>query len=207
MKLNAGIKRVIIAFIIIFTFVLSYKLLLLDSNDARANGNENSNSWAVKINNPKLSNFHKVSEDLYRGAQPDNEGMKELKKLGIKTIVNLRELHSDRDELDGLDLKYIHIKSTAAHIKQHEINEFLDVMKDRNNLPVFVHCQHGSDRTGTMCAFYRMVYQNWSKEDAINEMTQGGFGFHKIWNKFIIPVIEKADINDLRKQYAAEIVK
>lgn len=40
--------------------------------------------------------------------------------------------------------------------------------------------RHGSDRTGTMCALYRIAVQGWSKEDAIREMTAGGFGFHRI---------------------------
>src|SRR5579872_693185 len=37
-----------------------------------------------------ILNFGKVNERLYRGAQPDTEGMKSLKRLGVKLIVNLR---------------------------------------------------------------------------------------------------------------------
>ena len=44
--------------------------------------------------------------------------------------------------------------------------------------PFFVHCQHGSDRTGVCIAAYRIVVQGWTKQDAIREMTGGNYGFH-----------------------------
>jgi len=39
---------------------------------------------------PGIRNFGKVDEYLYRGAQPKPEGIEDLKKLGIVTIVDLR---------------------------------------------------------------------------------------------------------------------
>jgi tyrosine-protein phosphatase SIW14 len=146
------------------------------------------NKWAQHIELPGLPNFYKVSDDLYRGAQPTAEGMKQLEKLGVKTVVNLRALHSDRDELKGTDLSYVHIGMTAWCISDNDVIRFLRVVTDPNRTPVLVHCQHGSDRTGAMCASYRIVVQGWSKEEAIKEMTKGGFGFHIFWQnlpKFI----------------------
>lgn len=46
--------------------------------------------------------------------------------------------------------------------------------------PIIFHCHHGSDRTGAVCALYRIVFQNVSKEDAIREMIEGEYGFHRI---------------------------
>jgi hypothetical protein len=37
----------------------------------------NEANWAKKIELSGVSNLHKVSDDLYRGAQPTEEGMKE----------------------------------------------------------------------------------------------------------------------------------
>jgi hypothetical protein len=37
-----------------------------------------------------IGNFGKVDECLFRGAQPDAAGVKNLAKLGVKTIINLR---------------------------------------------------------------------------------------------------------------------
>jgi len=138
--------------------------------------------WAERIELPGLPNLHKVSDDLYRGAQPSAEGMRQLEKIGIKTVVNLRSSHSDRDELQGTGLAYEHIEMTAWGKPENEdVLRFLQIVSDGNSLPVFVHCQHGADRTGTVCAVYRIAVQGWNKDEAIEEMTKGGFGFHSIW--------------------------
>ncbi len=138
--------------------------------------------WAERIELPGLPNLHKVSDDLYRGAQPSAEGMRQLEKIGIKTVVNLRSSHSDRDELQGTGLAYEHIEMTAWGKPENEdVLRFLQIVSDSNSLPVFVHCQHGADRTGTVCAVYRIAVQGWNKDEAIEEMTKGGFGFHSIW--------------------------
>jgi tyrosine-protein phosphatase SIW14 len=137
--------------------------------------------WAEQIEVPGLPNFYRVSDELYRGAQPTAEGMKQLEKLGVKTVVNLRAMHSDRDEIKGTDLSYVHIGMTAWCISDNHVIRFLRIVTDKSRTPVFVHCEHGSDRTGAMCAVYRVVVQGWSKDEAIEEMTKGGFGFHFFW--------------------------
>ena len=129
---------------------------------------------------PGLSNCYKVSENLYLGAQPTKEGFLQLKALGIKTVVNLRSFHSDRDDIPCIGLAYEHIYMKAWHAEDKEIVGFLKIVTDPNKTPVFVHCQHGSDRTGTMCAIYRIAVEGWSKEKAIEEMAQGPYGFHEV---------------------------
>jgi protein tyrosine/serine phosphatase len=154
--------------------------------------------WAERMEVPGAPNFHKVSDDLYRGAQPDEEGFREIEKLGVKTVVNLRSFHSDRDELEGTGLGYEHIWMKAWHPEDHEVVRFLEIVTDPGKTPVFVHCQHGADRTGTMSAIYRIVIQGWAKEDAIREMTEGGYGFHTVWDN-LIDYIEKLDAEALRE--------
>jgi len=61
-----------------------------------------------------------------------------------------------------------------------------------------VHCQQGADRTGLMCAIYRVAVCGWSKEQAAKEMTDGGFGFHAVWIG-IVPFLNALDIEKLRK--------
>jgi len=159
--------------------------------------------WAREITLAGVPNFHKVSKDLYRGAQPSEEGMKQLEKFGIKTVVNLRSFHSDRDEIKETNLKYEHIYMKAWHPEEKEIVKFLKVVTDKNNTPVFVHCKHGSDRTGTVCAFYRIAVQDWPKEDAIEEMTKGDFGFHEIWSN-LPDYIRKIDVERIKQQAGIE---
>ena len=142
--------------------------------------------WAQPLERPGLPNLNKVSNALYRGAQPEPEGFVELQKMGIKTVVNLRSIHSDRDDMAkaGLEkgaLGYEHIRMTAWNPEHEEIVRFIRIMADPANHPVFVHCQHGADRTGLQCAVYRVAIQGWSKREALREMTEGGYGFHRIW--------------------------
>jgi hypothetical protein len=58
--------------------------------------------WAVPMTLAGVPNLHKVSDKLYRSAQPTAEGMTNLVALGIKTVVNLRDNHSDSDEIGDL---------------------------------------------------------------------------------------------------------
>jgi protein tyrosine phosphatase (PTP) superfamily phosphohydrolase (DUF442 family) len=154
--------------------------------------------WAERLELPGVENLHKVSDFLYRGAQPTKEGMQQLKKLGIKTIVNLRSLHSDRDEIGDTGLSYEHIFMKTWHTEDKEVERFLKIVTDPNRKPVFVHCQRGADRTGTMCAIYRVAVQNWGKDEAIEEMVKGGFGFLTKWQN-LIDYIRELDIQKIKR--------
>ena len=154
--------------------------------------------WAVPIEKPGLPNFHKVSDTLYRGAQPTAEGFRQLAALGVRTVVNLRSVHSDEHALGGEPLRREHISFKTWHAEDEDVVRFLKIVTNTNNAPVFVHCQHGADRTGTMCAIYRMAVQGWSKDDAIKEMTAGGFGYHTVW-KNLIQYLRDLDVDALRK--------
>lgn len=139
-------------------------------------------NWAQPVHLDGVANLFQVSETLYRSAQPTAIGMQKLKELGIVTVINLRAAHSDRDEIGDLELVSKHIPMHAWHPKRRQAVDFLRIVTDPGRAPVLVHCQHGSDRTGVLCAVYRVVVQGWSKEEAIREMIGGGYGFHSIWS-------------------------
>jgi len=154
--------------------------------------------WAQPIKMEGLPNLHKVSDTLYRGAQPTKEGFVNLKKMGIKTVVSLRAFHSDKDLLGDTGLAYEHISFKTWHPENEDIVKFLQIVNDKAKQPVFVHCQHGADRTGTMCALYRISVEGWTKEQAIKEMTEGGFGFHAMWEN-LTKFINDLNIDDIKK--------
>ena len=156
------------------TIVVSCALLSLFAAERPA-------KWAEKIELQGVPNLHKVDTQFYRSAQPTAEGMTNLVALGVKTVVNLRDNHSDADEIGGLPLVAKRIEIFTANIKVEQVKEFLSIVSDTNNLPLLVHCQHGADRTGTMCAMYRIVKQGWSADEAIKELEEGGYGFHSVW--------------------------
>ncbi len=128
---------------------------------------------------PGVENFARISPVLYRGEQPTAEGFAELKKLGVKTVVSLRTFHSDRDMLKGTGLQYFRIEANAWHPEEEDLVQFLKILADPANQPVFVHCQHGADRTGYVVASYRIVEQGWNFDEANEELNN--FNFHKIW--------------------------
>jgi protein tyrosine phosphatase (PTP) superfamily phosphohydrolase (DUF442 family) len=156
-------------------------------------------AWAQPLRVEGVPNLHIVSTNLYRSAQPNRMGMQNLEKLGVKTVVNLRSFNSDRSELKGTKLQRAHIYMKAWHPEHKEVLEFLRIATDTNRTPVLVHCQHGADRTGTMCAVYRIVVQGWTKEEALREMQTGGFGYHAIW-KNLPPWIQKLDVESIRQE-------
>lgn len=138
-------------------------------------------NWAEPLRAEGVPNLHRVSATLYRSAQPTAAGMQALKKMGIKTVVNLRSFHTDADELKGTGLAGEQIPMKAWNPELQEAILFLHVVTDPARQPVLVHCQHGADRTGAMCAVYRIAVQGWTKEDALREMREGGYGFHAVW--------------------------
>ena len=88
----------------------------------------------------------------------------------------------------------------AWNPKQEQVEAFLKIVTNPGNQPVFVHCQHGADRTGTMVAIYRVVIEDWETEKAIDEMRNGPFGFHEILSG-LPEFIEKLDVETLRQTY------
>lgn len=155
--------------------------------------------WAKPITMEGAPNLHQLDKTLYRSAQPDAQGMRNLKAAGILTVVNLRSFNSDEDEIGDTGLASEHITMKAWHPEHKEVVRFLKIVADPKRAPILVHCQHGADRTGTMCAIYRIVVQGWTKEAAIEEMTKGGYGFHEIWGN-LPDWIKKIDVEALRKE-------
>jgi protein tyrosine phosphatase (PTP) superfamily phosphohydrolase (DUF442 family) len=156
-------------------------------------------TWAQPVTLAGVPNLYRISDALYRGDQPTPQGMQNLKKLGLKTILNLRSFHSDRDEIGETGLAYEHIFMKPWHPEEEDVVRFLKMVTDPKRAPVLVHCQHGADRTGTVIAVYRIAVQGWSKAEAIREMREGGFGFHQTWSN-LPRWIQKLDIDRIKRQ-------
>jgi malate synthase len=87
----------------------------------------------------------------------------------------------------------------AWHPERKEVVKFLQIVTDEKRYPILFHCQHGADRTGIMCALYRIAVQGWSREEAIQEMKEGGYGFHTIWVN--LPTwLDELDIESIKKE-------
>jgi protein tyrosine/serine phosphatase len=130
----------------------------------------------------ELPNFHQVNAGLYRGAQPRADGLQKLVSLGIKTILNLRaadeRAHAEEEEARALGMRYINIAMEGLdRPKDEQIEQALSIINDAANQPVFVHCKHGADRTGTLIAIYRITHDGWSSEEALREAKRYGLSW------------------------------
>ena len=150
-----------------------------------------------KIQSDNLSNFYKLNDSVYRSEQPDKSAFLEIQQQGIKSVLNLRNDLSDSISALGLnvDLYRIPVRTSKASIE--EVIAALKIIKTAEK-PILIHCKHGADRTGAVIAMYRIIFQGISKEQAINEMQYGPYGFHG-WFKNLIELIENADIEMIRK--------
>jgi protein tyrosine phosphatase (PTP) superfamily phosphohydrolase (DUF442 family) len=178
--------------------IIAASLILANPAVASELDSKRPTSWAQPLKLDGVPNLHKVSDNLYRSAQPTAQGMKNLKQMGIETVVNLRSFHSDRDEIGNTGLGYEHIYMKAWHPERKEAVRFLKIVTNQKRTPVLVHCLHGADRTGTMCALYRIAVQGWTKEEAIREMTEGGFNFHAVFDN-LSEWIQKLDVESIKK--------
>ena len=120
--------------------------------------------------------------------------------MGIKTVINLRG-RSEKDtvtDAPGLDFEHIAV-DPFSNLTADEVTRFLRIVRDKNRTPVFVHCHYGADRTGALVAAYRIMIQGWTKDEAIREMTRGGFGFHEAWEN-LVTFIRQMDVDALRQK-------
>lgn len=151
----------------------------------------------ITLPNSTLHNFYRIDSNVYRSEQPTAADFKALEKYGIREVLNLRNWHSDKDA-EGTDLVLHRVKTNAYIINERDFIKALRIIHNRKG-PIVFHCLHGSDRTGAICAMYRIVFQGVSKEDAIRELKEGGYGFHPVFIN-IIPAIRNADIDYIRSE-------
>ena len=136
-------------------------------------------AWAGS-QNANLPNFQKVNDQVYRGAQPSNSGFQDIAKVGIKTVIDLREIgeHSQADEqkvVTDLGMRYVSIPMHGMSTPDSaDVAKVLALFNDTASGPVFVHCKRGADRTGTVVAVYRISHDGWDNKKALSEAKSYG---------------------------------
>ena len=143
------------------------------------------------FSNIHIRNFGKMDDRFYRGAQPDEADYKDLKALGIRTIIDLQDspTNYEKRDVEALGMRYVNIPmSDSSYPKQESINAFLKLVNDPATGKFFAHCAGGRHRTGTMTALYRMTNEGWTAAQAYNEMKQyhfEGFPDHPVLRSYV----------------------
>ena len=121
---------------------------------------------------------------------------------GIKYNLNLRQFHDDEDELSDTPIKTYHIPINTSEMSYEQLVKSVSYLLKRDG-KTLVHCLHGSDRTGTVIARYRIGVEGWSKKKAIDEFVNGGFGFHSFWFPNLPKLLNSLDVEQFKKDIRA----
>lgn len=139
---------------------------------------------------PAIPNFHQVNDHIYRGGQPAPEAWGSLAKMGVKTVIDLRreDEHPTAEEaraVGALGMSYVNLPMKGVVAPSDEqITKALALLDSQG--PVFVHCQRGSDRTGTVIACYRISHDGWQRPQALKEAKSYGMGLVQVGLKHYI---------------------
>jgi len=130
--------------------------------------------WATPVD--RAFNLYRMQPGLYRSALPTAVQQGELQGLKIATLINFYQ-RSDAEWLSDSSIRQIHQPLHADRVDDADVLQALRSIRQAQALgPVLIHCKHGQNRTGLIAAMYRIVYQGWSKQQALAEMRGAGFG-------------------------------
>jgi hypothetical protein len=142
-------------------------------------------SWSRPIEEPSgIANFGAVTNMLFRGAQPSASGFGALHLMGVSIIVNFRheaaQTAREKQIVESLGMRYVGIPWNGRdYPSTAQVVQFLDLVRANPGAKIFVHCQRGADRTGTMVAAYRIVIERKPVPEAVSEMHR--FRYSHFW--------------------------
>lgn len=176
----------------ISAFAIVFSLIPVSVTLVRAEDGATSPGPVVDLTKIRIANFGRVSPMYYRGEQPVGRDYSDLAALGVRTVIDLQGDGDNRDEAQlvkkaGMTFYRIPMTTRVAPTAE-EIAEFLRIVTDPVQEPVYVHCKGGRHRTGVMTAIYRIEQDGWSADQAFKEMKQYGFGadfLHPEFKRFV----------------------
>lgn len=143
---------------------------------------------------PALPNFHTVAPGIFRGGAPTLAGLRKLRTMGVHTVVDLRisprQVKQEKAEAQRLGFTWINLPMGSNPPTQRQVSTLLSTLHHAPQEPVFVHCQHGCDRTGCMIGIWRETEQNWTFPQAWAEMRK--YGFDPRWSRLTEAVRQRS---------------
>ena len=139
-----------------------------------------------KIAVPGIKDFGKVNDYLYRGAQPKDDSLAQLKKMGVDTVIDLRgvlyeAVKKERTKAQGLGMQFVNLPGNGWSTPTDEqIAQFFSLILERPRRTIFIHCWLGGDRSGMFIAAYRIAFDGWAAEQAVDEMRE--FHYLEFWH-------------------------
>jgi uncharacterized protein (TIGR01244 family) len=122
-----------------------------------------------------IVNFTKVDAVIACGGATETSALSGLKADGFKTVINLRQpsepganIEQNQAEATKLGLKYINIPVNGQAPDPKTMDQFLQVIADKSNQPVYLHCGSAS-RVGAYWMVKRVLQDKWAIDKATEE--------------------------------------
>ncbi|KAF8855056.1 hypothetical protein BDZ45DRAFT_692876 [Acephala macrosclerotiorum] len=119
-------------------------------------------------------NFGEVITGVYRSSFPGEEDFNFLSTLGLKTVLSLvKKCFSPEFEAfikqNGIRHLVIDMQGTKkVDIPDEIMHSIMEVVLEKENHPILIHCNHGKHRTGCAVAVMRHV-AGWNVDSIIEE--------------------------------------
>ena len=113
------------------------------------------------------------------------EDLAGLEALGVKTDISLQnprfgkekgEIAAEKAAAEKLGITFVNLALPPNEAPPEKmLRAFFKAVTDPAAQPVYIHCKHGRDRTGTMVAAYRIQFDHLTGAKALAEMKTFGF--------------------------------
>jgi len=124
---------------------------------------------------PGITNFSRVETTIACGGATAPEAMPEIKKLGFKSVINLRQANEQGANITegeaaakAAGLIYVHIPFNAAQPDPAVADKFVAEVTKPANTPAYVHCA-SANRAAAMWMIKRLVVDHWDVDKAGTE--------------------------------------
>lgn len=180
MKDLAGVQlRAVVLFrtaLLSFSFLLAFVATVVADHPRQSEAPSTIRPSPHRLSIPGLPNLGVVDTGIFRCGRPTAGGYDALRRLGVRTIINLERYPDDGEALRRAGIVSIHIPlSVMRRPTDAEAARFLAALTDTSLRPILVHCQRGIDRTGAMVGLYRVRVQGWTPARVLEEMEEYGY--------------------------------
>ncbi len=151
------------------------------------------------ITSKYFTNLHQLNDSVYRSEQPNVKGFQSLEEQGIKTVISFRRHREDYGKTKNTELKLVQIPLKASELTEADLIHTLQVIQAVEK-PVLIHCWKGSDRTGAISATYRVVFEGWSKEQAVKELRFPEYGYNEKLYPNVVNLIMNLNTEKMKRE-------
>ncbi len=121
------------------------------------------------------TNFQRLDPNFASAGVTTAEAFATLKKLGFRTVINLRapseagaDVEGEANTVKAAGLQYFNLPFSLATPDKSAVDKFLEIVKESGNQPVYIHCFSGQ-RANAFWLIKRLVVDGWPQEKALGE--------------------------------------